>query len=405
MRDGFYADAHRALLYARMMRELAPSLGNLRLCLLLAACPSVFISFALPLRAVELGASATEVGALFSVFTAALLLVRPIVGLGLDRFGRRPFLFVALGAYVTTNIAFAAAEGLGGLFAARALHGIAMATLLLTADAMTADAAGPETRSAAMGGNMQSSARGGMLGATIGFSLVGAIPSLAWPLSFAVFALVALVALAVPARRIPETAVAAPQPASAGPATYRPSPPFIRLVLLVALVAFAAALIQPLYLVYLQGRFDLELRALAMVFLPVGLAYALLPARIGRFTGGWPRRRAMAVGLVSAGVAYLAIPQFEWLLAMIVLFVIAAIGSALGELTRSAWVADLTPADATGRAYGLIELAAGLGGVIGPLAGGALYDRVSQESVFVAGGSLLLMAGAISALAIDARRR
>lgn len=378
-------------------------LAALQRCLLLAAMPSVFITFALPLRAAEIGASATEIGALFSVFTGALLLIRPLVGYALDRVGRKPFLYLALAAYGLTNTTFALADGLAGLFLARAFHGLAMATLLITADAMTADLTSAHERGAAMGGNMQSAARGGILGATLGFSLVGAVPAIAWSASFAAFAGLALAALVIPYLKITETAEGNDSGSIEPPG--RPPPALIRLFLVVTLTGFAAALIQPLYLVYLQGRFDLELRALAAVFLPVGLAYALLPVRLGRLTARLPRRLAMAGGLALAGASYLVVPQLAWLLAMIALFVLAAVGSALAELTRNAWVAELAPPGTTGRAYAMVELAAGLGAVVGPLVGGALYDSVSPASVFAVGGALLVLAGAAAGLAVEFDRR
>ena len=58
--------------------------------------PLIFLSFSLPIYAKSLGASALEIGGLFTVFTVSLIVIRPMVGVGLDRYGRRWFLISAL---------------------------------------------------------------------------------------------------------------------------------------------------------------------------------------------------------------------------------------------------------------------------------------------------------------------
>ena len=71
---------------------------RLRRALFLISAPIVYINFALPLRAEDIGASAIEIGVLFSLFTAAVFIIRPIAGVGLDYFGRRPFFILAASA-------------------------------------------------------------------------------------------------------------------------------------------------------------------------------------------------------------------------------------------------------------------------------------------------------------------
>ena len=64
--------------------------------LLLVSFPLVFMTFALPIFGKEAGATAIEIGGLFSVFNFVVLVVRPLVGLGLDRYGRKAFLIGAV---------------------------------------------------------------------------------------------------------------------------------------------------------------------------------------------------------------------------------------------------------------------------------------------------------------------
>ena len=68
--------------------------------ILLASASLGMLSILLPIYARQLGASATAIGGLFSVFTGVLLVVRPLTGWALDHYGRRPLLLLALTSYV-----------------------------------------------------------------------------------------------------------------------------------------------------------------------------------------------------------------------------------------------------------------------------------------------------------------
>ena len=79
------------------------SLHKLRLCVLLASLPFGMLILGLPLIAREMGASALVIGGLLSVYSLIVVAVQPIVGYGLDRFGRRPFLIAGLLGYAVSN--------------------------------------------------------------------------------------------------------------------------------------------------------------------------------------------------------------------------------------------------------------------------------------------------------------
>lgn len=350
--------------------------------------PMVFITFALPLRAEDLGASGIEIGALYSIFTVSVFVIRPIVGFGLDHFGRRLFFIAAMALYFCANALFVFSSDVETLYIARLVQGFGFSVLSITTDTITADLTKPDGRGAAMGGNIASQTRGGMTGAFIGFSLVGAIPLHAWVYSFSTFAVVAFLAVIFAFRAIPETLNSDGR--GRGKMEFRFPLQYYPLLLIIFLVAFAGAVIQPYYLIYLRGRFDLELVTLAFAFLPVGLAYAVMPVWLGGVTNWLSRPAATSIGLVLAGFLYLAVPHANGFLWIIAAFTGASIGSVLIDLTKNAWLADISGPNAAGRTFGVAALAAGAGATLGPVAGGALYDGLGKETIFYVAGIILL---------------
>lgn len=99
---------------------------------------------------------------------------------------------------------------------------------------------------------------------------------------------------------------------------------------------------------------------------------------------------ALIGALLMGCLATLAIPfaQSLWPLALLWAFEAAAFAAATPA--EEALVVDISDSERLGVVLGFYTAAAGLGGVIGPLLGGWLFDRFAAMSVF--GASALLMA-------------
>lgn len=94
----------------------------------------------------DLGASETEIGLIFAVAAVAALAVRPLVGLALDRVGRKPVLH--FGNVVSTGsiLLYLTISSLGpSVYLIRILHGIGLATLFSAFFTYGADVV-PESR-------------------------------------------------------------------------------------------------------------------------------------------------------------------------------------------------------------------------------------------------------------------
>ncbi len=359
-----------------------------------ASTAFVFLNFSLPVRADDLGIDAVGIGGMYAVFTGSMLLIRPLVGICLDRFGRRWFFVSAFAFYAASMSVFARSTDITDFYVARALQGVGASLMWVSARTIIGDLHDATQRGAAMGRLTATSVRGSMIGATYGFTLLGFLPmQQAWSLAFAGYAALALIGLAWAWRRVPETRVQHRQ-------EQRPrlqwTPPLRRVMVLVLLSTFASSLIEPIYLIYLKHKFDAGSLMLAMAFLPAGLVFAIVPGHAGRWADRLGRAPIIATGVAFAGIVAILLPFAPSLLIVAATYILFAVGWAMASPAEDALVADLAPEALRGTVLGTREAAAGIGAALGPLLGGVIYEQVSPEAAFLTNGVLLLSTGALT---------
>lgn len=373
--------------------------------LMLASLGLTFLVFGLPIYAKELGASALEIGGLFSVFTLTTLLLRPLIGWALDRYGRKTFLVLGLAGYAVTMALFGWADGLPGLYLARFANGAASALTWIAATTMVADLAAAGDRGRALGLVTEMGARGEVFGAFAGFFLLNSLsPEYGWTAVFTVYALAAAAGAWLGMRTVPETRSAA-VPTHVTRPRLRIAGSFAWLLAIVFTTALTQSMTLPIYMIYLQDRFTTDVGTLALAFFPAGIVYSFLPSRLGRlgdrFNGGrLGRAPFLAAGLLGAGLLFLFLPRLPGLSWLIVLYTLSAAGWALSIPAETALVADITGRETRGLGFGLYQSMSSLGAVFGPLLGGWLYDQISPAVPFYLSGAILLLSAAVVMLTL-----
>ncbi|MBK8050898.1 MAG: MFS transporter [Anaerolineales bacterium] len=164
-------------------------------------------------------------------------------------------------------------------------------------------------------------------------------------------------------------------------------------LIMVILTATAAALLSPILIKYLYDNVSTNLLLVALAFLPATLAGSVLPSRLGGLSDRFGRRPPLIIALLVSGLAALAVPFVQSLWPLALLWVFEAAAFAAAAPAEEALVVDLSDEDRQGTALGFYTAAAGLGGVIGPLLGGWLYDRFAAVGAFGI-SALLMVAGA-----------
>jgi MFS family permease len=108
--------------------------------------------FLLPLHIKALGGNEAVVGAVMGSAGVAGLVVLPVVGFAIDRYGRRRFLVFGTIAMTVLALGFLFVDDLGpGLFALRVLQGVSFSAAFTAAATLAAELAPPARRAEALG--------------------------------------------------------------------------------------------------------------------------------------------------------------------------------------------------------------------------------------------------------------
>ena len=397
---------------SRPFDRLQPSLAQtLKWPIMLCSLPLFMVAFLLPIYAQELGASAADIGGLFAVFSLVMIVVRPLVGIAMDRYGRRYFFLMGLGAYVLAMAIFTLADTLAMLYVARLIQGLGASLTWIATYTIAAELAVSERRGEVIGEADGASERGAVYGAIIAFTLLAWIPlHLGWMFVFMGYTGCAIIGVWLAWRRVPETKFPLPAPTPAIPVCQRSLGSRGRAALqsnlgrlrtfprrlgallsIVFLTKVSQALVNPLLLIFLRDRFALDLWQLAAAYLPAALILGFLPARMGRLSDRIGRAPMIVIGLVISALTSCFLPILPTLGWFVVVFALNAFGIVTATPAQKALVGDLTPRENWGRAFGFYTFTASLGTAAGPLLGGLLYDQAGQAIPFYANATLLVV--------------
>jgi MFS family permease len=359
---------------------------------------------AIPLFARSFGVGTTAVGLAVSAFAFFRFVSAFGGGSLVERLGERAVLTAGLVTVAVTTGLAGLADSFPVFLGLRAAGGIGSAMFTVAALSLLLRVAPPSSRGRAAATYQGGFILGGIAGPAVGGLLAEVSPRLPF-LLYAGFLLVAgsvsvlFLRSEPPAAETPPPGVPAP---AAGPLPLRAA--FRSRVYVAALLANLGVgwvlfgirnSLVPLYVVEELGRTV----AWAGAGLLVGsLAQALGLLRSGRLADTWGRRPALLLGtsLATASMALLVLPPVTG--AFLVSMAVFGLAASLLASVPAALVGDVSPARG-GRVVAVFQMAADLGGIVGPLAAGWLTDVASYQVAFAVSTAVLGL-GLLGALAL-----
>ena len=335
-----------------------------------------------------LGMSAFAVGLIEGLAEATALIVKVFSGTLSDYLGRRKSLALlgyTLGAF--TKPLFALASGAGLIVAARLIDRLGKGIRGAPRDALVADVTPPEIRGAAFGLRQSLDTVGACVGPLLAAGLM-----LLWANDFrAVFwvavvpGLLSVVVLAWGVREpAPSSSVLRTNPLRResihhlGPAYWW--------VVGVGVV-FTLARFSEAFLVLRAQHVGIAMALVPLVMVAMNLVYAAAAYPFGKLSDRMSHTRLLAWGLAVLILSDVLLATASHAGQVIAGVAVWGIHMGMTQGLLSAMVADATPADLRGTAYGLFHLASGLAMLVASAVAGLLWDAVGPAATFWAGGA------------------
>jgi DHA1 family tetracycline resistance protein-like MFS transporter len=369
----------------------------------------------LPFYARNLGASAFQIGWLFSIYSIAQMAASPLWGRWSDQVGRRPVMLISTFGASCAYLVFAFSHSFEWLFISRLAAGLAGGNIA-AAQAYAADVTGPEDRAKGMG----------VIGAAfgIGFAVGPALSVLLlqpfwgeWTqsrpyllpglfaagmsaLSF-IFVAWKLPESLDPSRRaspdtVPRTGSAAIWTADfwkewSGRGAAKGS---VLPLLWTAswALAFAQSSLYGAFPLFCQVRYGLDARGIGGLYVMMGVVAVLIQGGAIRvLTKRFQEKNLFFTGAVCLAASLILMPLMGSFGGFAAMMAVMTLGASLCLPTLASLVSKAAPEGATGEALGRSQGMSGLGRAVGPSWGGWLYD-LAPSLPFTLTGLVLLPA-------------
>jgi MFS family permease len=336
-----------------------------------------------------LGAGAATLGVIEGTADAAASLLKLASGALSDRMGRRKPLVVggyALASLVRPLIAFA--HTAGTVLAIRVTDRVGKGLRASPRDALIADAAPRELHGRAFGVHEAMDHAGAVVGPLLAYLLLTI--GLSLRSVFLLSALPAAVACLVVVVFVREARSRPSQPVAAAPKVPILSRPFLGYLL--ATILFALGNSSDAFLLLRVHDAGLPAKAAPLLWALHHVVKSTTSAKAGELADRLGRRRALAAGWITYAAIYAGFAFARSGLAIAGLFVVYGLYFALVGGAQKALVADLVPAEARARGFGIYHMCVGLAALPASLLFGLLYQRLGAATAFLTGAGLALAA-------------
>lgn len=354
----------------------------------------------LPLYAEQFGADGTTVGLLLMSYSLMQFIFTPFWGRLSDKIGRRPVLLISLAASAAGYIVWGFSGSLAMLFASRIVAGFGNANLAV-AQAYIADVTTAENRAKGMGLVGAAFGLGFVLGPAIG-GLCSQLHMGANTVGF-VAAAFSLTALILTAAKLPE-----PENRSqAGHDRFRPDPGFyfrtvtdskFAVPMLIFLIStFAFSNMEATLVLLTQRYFNYGMVENSWMFTYVGFLMVMVQGgMIGRLSKKYGEKPLVAAGTLLVAAGLLLTPATHNVAVLYGALALLAVGTGINTPSNQSILSKLADGNNVGGVMGVGQSMSTLGRILGPVAGGFLFDKFGAQSPYLVGAVSMAVAFGLS---------
>lgn len=352
----------------------------------------------LPMYAARLGVGAGAIGLILSTYSAMQFICAPLLGQLSDRIGRRPIIMLGLLGSSISYVIYGFADSFAGLLISRAVHGACAATIS-TAQAYVADTTEESKRAHAMGMIGAAFGLGFVLGPAVGGLLGGA--NLRTPVFFAAaltFANLIFAAIKLPESHHPGASRSTPVERGARwifglPQRLRRHHAIGRLFILAFLLTLAMAALEATFALTIPAVYGYAATGVGGLLAFAGLMQATAQGYlIGKLVPRTGEHKLVIIGAAALALGMAPLGSWSSHAALYGMLALIALGYGFGSTSVATLISKGSGRALQGEALGLNQSVLSLARILGPIAGGLVYQAMGPAAPYIGGAAIAALA-------------
>jgi DHA1 family multidrug resistance protein-like MFS transporter len=364
------------------------------------------LAFSIPLSyfpnyVIGLGASVASLGLFTSSFMIASAIMSPKIGSYSDLYGRKKIMIAGIIGDIILGALMGLAPSWYWLLLIRVVDGVVSSAAMLSAEALLMDSVSPHRRGEATGFVMSM----GMIGRNIGPLFGGAVQSLAYSsgltlvdsyrIPYFIDSAMAVLVLLLVMWKIQDIEVdnsATTTRVRSMPSSDTVKVPMsfsFKILLFYGFMnGMGVGFLMPVMALFYNDKFGIEPLEIGLILSISGFIGFLASWVAGRLSDRIGRKPLIAIGSFLSRICGFALPLTRDVIQASVFLSARSLGSNINMPAMRALRADLSPAEARGKFFGMFRAAFRAGDIVGPLIGTYLYD-IYRFKNFELGGLVL----------------
>lgn len=321
----------------------------------------------------ELNISGSTVGYMVSAFAFAQLILSPLAGRAVDKYGRKPMIIIGLFIFSMSELLFGLGQSVEVLFASRILGGVSAAFIMPAVTAFIADITTNETRPKALGYMSAAISTGFIIGPGIGGFLadLGTRVPFFFAAAFGLFAMILSVfTLREPKRHYENTTI--PKQKTGFRKVFSPLYFIAFMVLLIS--SFGLASFESLFALFVDRKFGFTAKDIALA-ISLGAIVGVI-VQVGlfeRLTRWFGEIRLIRYSLIGSTLLVLVMTYVTSYLAIILVTMVVFVGFDLMRPAVTTYLSKIA-GNEQGFVGGMNSMFTSIGNILGPIIGGILFD-------------------------------
>ncbi|MER1958249.1 MAG: MFS transporter [Solibacillus sp.] len=356
------------------MKEFKVTLGLLLLNLFIAFLGIGLVIPVLPTLMNELGISGTTVGYLTAAFAIAQLIVSPIAGKAVDKYGRKIMIVIGLFIFGFSELLFGLGKTIEVLFISRVLGGISAAFIMPAVTAFIADITTMETRPKALGYMSAAISTGFIIGPGIGGFLAdfGTRVPFYFAGALGITAAILSVILLKEPQRNEENIENAPNQASGFKRVFEPM--YFIAFILIFVASFGLAAFESFFSLFVDHKFSFTPMDIAIIITGGAIFGAIAQvALFDRLAQKWGEIKLIRYTLILSAVLVFLMTVVSSYFSILLVTCFVFVGFDLFRPAATSYLSKIA-GNEQGFVGGMNSMFTSLANIFGPILGGMLFD-------------------------------